>query len=80
MKIKKLNLPEKPDCILKKQGNFLGKYFCHFMSLYGQTFLKKSHIFEEGGAHLRIFFWHLLMNLKNKYLFKKIMIICYTVP
>ena len=26
---------------------------------------KKSHICE-GGAHLRISFWHLLMNLKNK--------------
>ena len=25
---------------------------------------KKSHICEEGGAHLRISFWHLLMNLK----------------
>ena len=28
---------------------------------------KKSHTCE-GGAHLRISFWHLLMNLKNKYL------------
>ena len=27
---------------------------------------KKSHTCEEGGAHLRISFWHLLMNLKNK--------------
>ena len=26
----------------------------------------KSHTSEEGGAHLRISFWHLLMNLKNK--------------
>ena len=31
---------------------------------------KKSHICEDGGAHLRISFWHLLMNLKNKYLLK----------
>ena len=31
---------------------------------------KKSHTCEEGGAHLRIFFWHLLMNLKNKNNFK----------
>ena len=23
---------------------------------------KKSHTYEEGGAHLRISFWHLLMN------------------
>ena len=27
---------------------------------------KTSHKCEEGGAHLRIYFWHLLMNLKNK--------------
>ena len=27
---------------------------------------KKSHICEEGRAHLRISFWHLLINLKNK--------------
>ena len=26
---------------------------------------------EEGGAHLRISVWHLLMNLKNDYLLKK---------
>ena len=26
----------------------------------------KSYTCEEGGAHLRISFWHLLMNLKNK--------------
>ena len=26
---------------------------------------KKLHICEEGGAHLRIFFWHLLMNFEN---------------
>ena len=33
-----------------------------------KTFLEaneKSHTCEEGGAHLRISFWHLLMNLKN---------------
>ena len=27
---------------------------------------KKSHTCEKGGAHLRISFWHLLMNSKNK--------------
>ena len=32
---------------------------------------KKSHTCEEGGAHLRISFWHLLMNFKNKQLLKK---------
>ena len=30
---------------------------------------KKSHTIEEGGAHLKISFWHLL-NLKSKYLLK----------
>ena len=34
---------------------------------------KKSHICEESGAHLKISFWHLLMNLKNKYLLKKLL-------
>ena len=29
-------------------------------------FKKKSHTCEEDGAQLRISFWHLLMNLKNK--------------
>ena len=32
---------EKPGCILKKRGNFVGKYFHHFMLLYGQTSLEK---------------------------------------
>ena len=27
---------------------------------------KKLHACEEGGAHLRISFWYLLINLKNK--------------
>ena len=27
--------------------------------------LKKSHTCEEGGAHLRISFWHLLMNFEK---------------
>ena len=26
---------------------------------------KKSHTCEEGGAHLRISFWHLLMNFEK---------------
>ena len=34
---------------------------------------KKSNTSEEGVAHLRISFWHLLMNLKNKYLLKKLL-------
>ena len=27
---------------------------------------EKSHTWEKGGAHLKIYFWHLLMNLINK--------------
>ena len=34
---------------------------------------KKSHTCEEGGAHLRISVWHLLMTLKNNYLLKKLL-------
>ena len=33
--------------------------------------IKKSHTCEEGGTHPKISVWHLLMNLKNNYLFKK---------
>ena len=32
---------------------------------------QKSHICEEGGAHLRISVWHLLMNLKTTIYLKK---------
>ena len=28
--------------------------------------LQKSHTSEEGGSHLRISFWHLLMNFENQ--------------
>ena len=35
--------------------------------------IKKSHKCEEGGANLRISFWHLLMKLKNNYLFKNLL-------
>ena len=34
---------------------------------------RKSHTCEEGGIHLRISVWHLLMNLKNNYLLKKLL-------
>ena len=34
---------------------------------------KKSHTCEEGGAHLRSSFKHLLMNLKNKYILRKLL-------
>ena len=35
--------------------------------------IEKSHTCKEGGAQLRISFWHLLMNLKIKYLLKKLL-------
>ena len=35
------------------------------------TALRKSHTCEEGGAHLSISFWHLLMNLKKQIFIKK---------
>ena len=34
---------------------------------------EKSHTCGESGAHLRISFWYLLMNLKNKLLLKKLL-------
>ena len=37
------------------------------------TMIKKFHTCDEGGAHLRISFWHLLMNLKKKKLLKKLL-------
>ena len=30
-----------------------------------QSLTKKSHTCEEGGTHLRISFWHLLMNFEK---------------
>ena len=36
-----------------------------------KIYIKKSDTSEEGGTHLRISFWHLLMNMKNKYLLTK---------
>ena len=50
------------------------RFFIVFEGLpFGERikFDKKSHTCEEGGAHLRISFWHSLMNLKKKLLLKK---------
>ena len=33
---------------------------------------KKSHTCEKEAEHLRIYFWHLLMNLKKKLLKKTV--------
>ena len=49
------------------------------VDVYSKTFFaqqfqqKKSHTYEKGGGNLRISFWHLLMNLKNKYVLKKLL-------
>ena len=52
---------------------FLKLNHCYIFLEYYLKKSKKSHTCEEGGAHFRISFWHLLMNLKNKYLFKKLL-------
>ena len=36
-------------------------------------FYQKPQTCDEGGVHLGISFWHLLMNLKNNYLLKKLL-------
>ena len=36
-------------------------------------YLEEHYTCTEGGAHPRISVWHLLMNLKNNYLFKKLL-------
>ena len=40
---------------------------------FKQSIDEKSHTCEEGRAHLRISVWHLLMNLKNNNLLKKLL-------
>ena len=45
------------------------KNMLHFLKKYKE----KSHTCQEGGAHLRLSFWHLLMNLKNKQILKKLL-------
>ena len=53
--------------------NLTNSFFCFFYQSNHAKFseqLKKLHTCEEFGAQLRIYFWHLLMNLKNKYLLK----------
>ena len=37
-----------------------------FENAKNKIFFEKLGTCEEGGAHFRISFWHLLMNLKNK--------------
>ena len=54
-----VNLMVTDEVFLKWANNFSGN-----------SEIKKSHTCEEGGAHLRISVWDLLMNLKNNYLSK----------
>ena len=49
------------------QNRILHSYTCPKSRSNGE----KSHTCEEGGTHLRVSVWHLLMNLKNNYLLKK---------
>ena len=37
-----------------------------YNDIFSESHKEKSHTCEEGGAHLRISLWHLLMNLKNR--------------
>ena len=45
-------------------------HFMHNTEKWSYIF-QKSHTWQEDGAQLRTSVWHLLMNLKNNYLFKK---------
>ena len=45
---------------------------CEISTMPPPQCFNKNHT-EEDGAHLRISFWHLFMNLKNKYLLKKLL-------
>ena len=60
------------DEVLEKL-NLRNKLFKKFKKLRLHIDKEKSHTCEEGGAHFRISFWHLLMNLKNKSLLKKLL-------
>ena len=42
-------------------------------TIFRVSSIEKSHTCEEGGTHPRISVWHLLMNLKNNYSFKKLL-------
>ena len=66
---------EKYQIYLKKKKKKKQQYGCeHYKNLSEDEkqkpveYRKKSHTYQEGGAKLRISFWHLLINLKNKYL------------
>ena len=51
---------DKPDIVMH-ENNILWE-----VTIPKYTVYKKSHTCEEGGAHLGIYFWYLLMNLTKK--------------
>ena len=63
--------------VLKKLLKWINKKFR--ILIFKMLHLKKkkkvthTHTCEEGGVHIRISIWHLLMNLKNKHLLKKLL-------
>ena len=60
------------ESLFNKVGNT--RVLVNIAKLLKRAFYKKkSHTCEEGVAHLRIFFWCLLMDLKNKYLLKNLL-------
>ena len=59
------------NMIGRHKAHKMGSHFENIRSLTKQILqilsqTKNSHTHEDGGAKLRICFWHLLMNLKNK--------------
>ena len=57
--------------LLLNNALYLIFFLCYYYNK--KCIRKKLHLCEEAGAHLRISFWHLLMNLKNNYLLKKLL-------
>ena len=61
-------------CITQTYKHCLQEHFLYnsFLKITIRS-TQKSQTYEEGAAHLRISFWHLLMNFKNNYLLKKLL-------
>ena len=62
---------------LENKRNFLDEIIYFFFSVFeGLSFGKKNKSLIKNhahGRHLKVFFWHLLMNLKNKQSLKKLL-------
>ena len=54
----------------ERQVKFLEKYLHLNICIFHEQYIKNSHTCKESGAHLRIYFWHFLINLNNNYLLK----------